>query len=615
MAGTMRVLISRPDKIGDVLLALHGAKQLKTYCPELQVFMHVADYTRPLVENMRFIDGVLGWDEALEPYEFDAVVDLMAKLATARRYAEAGIPLRIGNSARWFRLFHNRTAYIRRSQALRNEAEYNWQLISLLDVRLHNTRLREAVSLDDFREIRYPELPRPYYCFFPGVSVSAHAWPIQSWGQLAAQMLERSDKDIVCVVGPAEVKVEHKIRECFPKSERIRIMRVSDLKLAAGILQRCEKYVGPSTGITHIAGAVGAEGIALYPEVLSMHPGRWAPFKSSLVIRSPASRVRPAEVAASLLENASESTPFRSKVSAFVICKNEEDNNGRCLDSVRFADEILVVDSGSTDQTLEVVKQFPRTRVISRDWPGHREQKQFSLERCRHKWVLNLDADEELSAELKGHIIRILEDDHAGKSVADGYFLCRVVYYLNRWWDKGGWHPEYRMRFFQREKTTWGGMNPHEKALVSGTVRRLPGFINHYTSETISDFVDTQNRFSTQSALAMHQQGIRSGIGNMVVRPIFRFFKFFVIKQGFREGRHGFIQAVLEAVYTFLKYAKLWEIQRVRTTNVEKLTRVKTPLKDHKYADGIKPNTAASMKNQNEISDEVSTMSSPSVYQ
>jgi len=118
-------------------------------------------------------------------------------------------------------------------------------------------------------------------------------------------------------------------------------------------------------------------------------------------------------------------------------------------------------------------------------------------------------------------------------------------------------------------------MNPHEKALVSGSVRKLPGFINHYTSETITDFVDTQNRFSTQSALAMHQQGIRSSIGNMIVRPIFRFFKFFVIKQGFREGRHGFIQAVLEAVYTFLKYAKLWEIQRVRTTNVEKMTRVR----------------------------------------
>jgi ADP-heptose:LPS heptosyltransferase/glycosyltransferase involved in cell wall biosynthesis len=614
----MRVLISRPDKIGDVLLALHGAKQLKKYCPEFQVYMHVADYTRPLVENMRFIDGVLGWDEDLGQYEFDAVVDLMAKLATAKRYAAAGIPLRIGNSARWFRLFHNRTAYIRRSQALRNEAEYNWQLISLLDPRLHNTRLRESVCFEDFREVRYPDFPRPYFCFFPGVSVSAHAWPIESWGQLAELVLNQSDRDIVCVLGPAEAKLEQGIRETFPQSDRVRIIQVSDLKLAAGIVRKCDKYIGPSTGITHIAGAVGARGVALYPEVLSMHPGRWAPFKSSLVIRSPASRVRPHEVAASLLEDATESTPFRSKVSAFVICKNEEENIGRCLDSVRFADEILVVDSGSTDETLEIVKEFPNTRIISRGWPGHREQKQFSLEHCKHKWVLNLDADEELSAELKGHIIRILEDDYAGKAVADGYFLCRVVYYLNRWWDRGGWHPEYRMRFFQREKATWGGMNPHEKALVSGTVRKLPGFINHYTSETITDFVDTQNRFSTQSALAMHQQGIRSSIGNMIVRPIFRFFKFFVIKQGFREGRHGFIQAVLEAVYTFLKYAKLWEIQRVRTTNVEKMTRVRTSSYSHEVPTAHEVGVTQCFVSAEEESQAISAHESPrdsSAYQ
>ena len=150
----MKVLISRPDKIGDVILALQGAKQLKEYCPDVQVYMHVAEYTRSLVENVSYLDGVVGWDEDLKPYQFDAVVDLMAKFANARKYYSAGIPVRIGNSARWFCFLYNRTSYVRRSRGLQNEAEYNWKLISLLDARLHNTRLRESLSLEDYKEIK-----------------------------------------------------------------------------------------------------------------------------------------------------------------------------------------------------------------------------------------------------------------------------------------------------------------------------------------------------------------------------------------------------------------------------------------------------------------------------
>ncbi|MCB0329454.1 MAG: glycosyltransferase [Bdellovibrionales bacterium] len=569
----MKVLLSRPDKIGDVILALHGAKQLKKYCPHFQVYMHVAEYTRPLVENVKFIDGVVGWEEDLESYSFDAVVDLMAKLATARFYASAKIPIRLGNAARWFRMLHTRTAYIRRSRALRNEAEYNWQLISLLDDTLHNTRLREHVTFQDLKEVLYPSFVKPYYCLFPGVTVSAQSWPLSSWTSLVRLLLNQTEPDIVVMLGPAEAKSEARLREVLPNSDRIHLEVVTDLRLAAGILKRCEGYVGPSTGITHLAGVVGAHGVGLYPEVLSMHPDRWAPFRSNLIIRSPSSRVTPEEVCSTLAEPAGISTPARSKLSAFVICRDEEKNIGRCLDSLSFADEILLVDSGSKDRTLEIARAFPKIRIIERHWPGHREQKQFALEQCKYKWVLNLDSDEELSSELKGQVIRILEEDKEGKAVADGFLLCRVVYYLNRWWDNGGWHPEYRMRFFQREKAQWGGHNPHEKAHVDGRVVKLDGYIYHYTCKTITDFIDTQNKFSSQSARVMSEQGVRSSISKMIVRPVFRFFKFYVIKLGFREGKYGFIQAVLEATYTFLKYAKLWEMQREEKRDAEVQTR------------------------------------------
>ncbi|MCI5064593.1 glycosyltransferase [bacterium] len=570
----MKVLLSRPDKIGDVILALHGAKQLKEYCPDFQIYLHVAEYTRSLVENINFIDGVVGWEEDLSPYNFDAVVDLMAKFTTARRYARQGIPLRIGNAARWFRLLHTNTAYIRRSRALQNEAEYNWQLMTLLDPRLRNTRLRERLLFEDLREVQYLERERPFFCLFPGVSVSAESWTLETWCKLIKMLLKESEHDIVVMLGPAEEGLQQGIKERIGEEERVTIELVVDLRLAAGILRQCHQYVGPSTGITHLAGVVEASGVALYPEILSMHPDRWAPFHSQLRVLSPAGAVTPEEVVGNLLHPLERKTRKRASLSAFVICKNEELNIGRCLSSISFADEIILVDSGSTDRTLEIARQYPKVKVITRDWPGHREQKQYALEQCQHRWVLNLDADEELSSELKGQILRVLEDDFVGKKTAEGFFVCRVVYYLNRWWDKGGWHPEHRLRFFQRECAEWGGLNPHEKAQVSGQVKKLSGYLYHYTFGSITEFIETQNSFSLQSAKAMHRQGIRSTVGKMIVRPIFRFFKFYFLKSGYREGRHGFIQAVLESIYTFLKYAKLWELQRPSQINIEQQTRL-----------------------------------------
>ncbi len=561
----MKVLISRPDKIGDVVLALHAAKQLKHLLPEVQVYMHVSDYTRALVENVSFIDGCVLFDTDLVPYKFDAVVDLMAKFSTAKLYFKSGIPIRIGNSARWFRFFYTRTRYIRRSQARINEAEYNWRLISLLHESLRNIPLRESLLESDFKEISCFNELQNYVALMPGVSVSAMAWPESEWKTLAQKLAATQNTNVLFIGGPAERSLLTKFKDELSHFPNVHFRIFEQFKEVLGALKSASAYVGPSTGITHLASALGVKGIGLYPHVQSMHPKRWMPFRSSLEILNLDRLPNAAEVFEVLqgFRSDKSSTPPRAPVSAFIICFNEEQNIRRSLESIKWCDEIVIVDSGSTDRTLDICREYTK-KIFVRPWPGHRAQKQFALEQCSNEWVLNLDSDEELSSELKNEITSVLSQPASKRDRIKGYLLCRVVYFLDKWWDKGGWYPEYRMRFFQRRFTKWGGIDPHEKAIVSGTIRKLHGNLNHYTYFSIRHQVETLNRYAANMARLMVAAGKRPSLLNIIFNPLFRFFKFYILKLGFREGLPGFIVACSEAFGCFLKYVNIWEIHRER---------------------------------------------------
>jgi glycosyltransferase involved in cell wall biosynthesis len=256
----------------------------------------------------------------------------------------------------------------------------------------------------------------------------------------------------------------------------------------------------------------------------------------------------------------------RAKVSAFVICFNEEKHIKECLESLSFCDEIVVVDSNSTDQTPQICQAL-NVRLIQRDWPGYKEQKSFGLSQTTYEWVINLDADERISSELRDEIISVLERDaensagmlNKGFSVADAYEVSRVVYFLGRWWRRCGWYPEYRVRFFRKSKIVWGGKDPHEKPRVLGQQARLGGEILHFTYENIEGQLKQLNHFAAIAAGQEWERGNRANIWHLIVNPTIRFLKFFLFKQGFREGMAGFIVAVNEAFYTFSKYSLLWE--------------------------------------------------------
>src|SRR5262245_15416864 len=245
-------------------------------------------------------------------------------------------------------------------------------------------------------------------------------------------------------------------------------------------------------------------------------------------------------------------------ISCCIVCYNEEQNIRRCLESVKWCDELVVVDSFSSDRTVEICREYT-SRVIQRAWPGYVEQKRFALAQATHEWVLNVDADEEVSPELRDEILAVLQ--HNDPAV-DGFYVSRLVYYLDRWWWRG-WYPGYRLRLFRKPKVRWGGVNPHEKVLLRGQADRLRGNLYHYTYEDISDHLQAINRLTEIAVREMTLRGKRPRMSHLGLHPFWRFLRFYFLRGGIRDGMPGFFVAATAAFYVFLKYAKLWE--RTRT--------------------------------------------------
>jgi len=244
----------------------------------------------------------------------------------------------------------------------------------------------------------------------------------------------------------------------------------------------------------------------------------------------------------------------RPPISCCIICFNEEVNIRRCLESVKWCDEIVIVDSFSTDRTVDICREYT-SRIVQRAWPGYVEQKRFALSQATHEWVLNVDADEEVSPELRHEILSVLQRNHPA---VDGFYVPRLVYYLGRWWWRG-WYPSYRLRLFRKAKVRWGGVDPHEKVLLRGQADRLQGDLYHYTYDDISDHLRALNGLTEVASHELALRGKHTRMSDLLLRPFWRFFRFYVLSGGFRDGVPGFFVAVTSAFYVFLKYAKLWE--------------------------------------------------------
>jgi glycosyltransferase involved in cell wall biosynthesis len=245
------------------------------------------------------------------------------------------------------------------------------------------------------------------------------------------------------------------------------------------------------------------------------------------------------------------------KLSVTVITKNEAADIGETLASVRWADEIIVVDSHSTDDTVAIARRHT-DRVVVRDWAGYIDQKNHAASLAAHDWILSVDADERVTPELAAEVKALLQSDPREAA----FRIPRVTWHLGRWIRTTDWYPDYQLRLYDRRAAQWTGRSVHESVTVRGATGMLRAELQHYAYRDISDHLETIDRYTTLAARQMQEDGRRAGLLELAGHPPLAFLRNYLAHGGIRDGVPGFIISAMNAYYVFLKFAKLWELQR-----------------------------------------------------
>lgn len=257
-------------------------------------------------------------------------------------------------------------------------------------------------------------------------------------------------------------------------------------------------------------------------------------------------------------------SPERPRVSACIIAMNEADRIGDCIASVAWCDEVVVVDSHSSDRTRQVATELG-ARVIERDWPGHVGQKDFCVRAARHDWVLCIDADERVSDALRVELLALRDrgfPDHAG------WRFPRMSHHLGGWVRHGTWYPDRQLRLFDRRRGRWAGHDPHDRVELEGAPGLLSGDLLHYPYRSLSEHLETIDRYTTTMARGLVARGQRVTLWDVVTRPPLRFLGFYVTQLGLLDGWRGFVLACLAAHYCRMKYVKAFLLQRGQADDV-----------------------------------------------
>lgn len=268
-----------------------------------------------------------------------------------------------------------------------------------------------------------------------------------------------------------------------------------------------------------------------------------------------------------------------TRVTATIITHNEAANIEAALTSLSFADEIVVVDSESTDDTVARARRFT-DRVIVRPWPGYVAQKNFAAEQASHDWIFSLDADERVSAPLADEVRAALQaapgtaapptapgTPAPGTTAgAAGYRIPRVTFHLGRWFRSTDWYPDYQLRLYDRRRARWGGRLVHESVQADGPVAQLRGELLHYAYRDLAHHVATMDRYTTLAARQMFEDGRRAGWWDLALHPPAAFLRNYLLRGGFRDGVPGLIVSAMNARYVGLKFAKLWELCSASTS-------------------------------------------------
>ncbi len=243
-------------------------------------------------------------------------------------------------------------------------------------------------------------------------------------------------------------------------------------------------------------------------------------------------------------------------LSVVIIAKNAASQIGDCITSARFADEILVVDSGSEDET-RAIAEVQGCRVVEKEWLGFGRQKQFAVSIAKHDWVLCLDVDERVSPELATSICTTLASPRVM-----AYRMPRRNRFLGKWLTHGEGYPDWSLRMFHRAHASWSNDEVHEAVITTAEVGTLKGDLLHDSAEEVTTYLAKQNRYSSLHAEALYQQGVRAGYLKLFVSPLVRFIKFYFLRLGFLDGGPGFAHVAIGCFAAFAKYAKLIELSK-----------------------------------------------------
>ncbi len=252
-------------------------------------------------------------------------------------------------------------------------------------------------------------------------------------------------------------------------------------------------------------------------------------------------------------------------ISLVIITLNEEDGIARAIESASFCDDVVVLDSGSSDRTTEIARNLG-ARVFLEEWRGFQAQKQRATELAKNDWVLSLDGDEAVGSELREELTKVFEKWASGVDqshfTVDGYRFPRLSFNLGRWIRHGGWYPDLQLRLYNRKRAHWVGGAVHERVSAK-KVERLKGNLLHYPFADHAEQVATNNRYSGLGAEALFAKGERFQRRKLIFKPFGKFLETYFIKRGFLDGLAGFVISIGAAYSIFLKYVKLWEIQKI----------------------------------------------------
>ncbi len=241
-------------------------------------------------------------------------------------------------------------------------------------------------------------------------------------------------------------------------------------------------------------------------------------------------------------------------LSVVIVTKDEERNIEAALQSVSRFSEIIIIDDFSTDSTISIARKYT-DNIFQIKWQGYARQKQSGIDKASMPWVLVLDADERVTEELADEIRTIIES-----SSCNAFYIPRKNFFLGRWIRHGGWWPDYTLRLFRKDSAHMEQREVHEKIVAYGKTAYCKNPMEHYTYREISGYIKKMDVYSSLAATELHQKGVSARLYQLVLKPPVTFLRMFLFQQGFRDGFHGFVLAVLYSLYTFLKYLKLWEI-------------------------------------------------------